>query len=55
MESLASSPWLLVTVIGVIALGAAIAYGMWRNSHRTAAERRLTEAATHAEYKREDV
>ena len=48
------SPWALATVFGVIALAIAIAYGMWMNSKRTAADRAVTNAATKREYQEED-
>jgi hypothetical protein len=46
--------WLLLLTVGVIALGAAMAYGASRNRTRTRAERHLTEAATRREYEIED-
>jgi hypothetical protein len=38
--------WLLLLTVGVAALGAAIAYGMRRNSARSNLEKTITEAAT---------
>jgi hypothetical protein len=46
--------WLLLLTVGVIALGAAMSYGVSRNRTRTRAERRLTEAATRREYEVKD-
>ncbi len=53
MES-GSAFWLILLTFGVIALGAAMAYGLRRNQTRTAAEKSLTEAATRREYQVED-
>ncbi|MCR6670707.1 hypothetical protein [Devosia ginsengisoli] len=53
MES-GPSFWLIVLTLGVVILGAAMAYGLYRNRQRSRAEKALTEAATHAEYERED-
>lgn len=46
--------WLILLTLGVLALGAAMAYGASRNKRRTAAERELTEVATRREYQAED-
>ena len=46
--------WLMLLTIGVIALGAAMAYGIIQNRKRTRAEKALTEAATRREYQKED-
>jgi mannose/fructose/N-acetylgalactosamine-specific phosphotransferase system component IIC len=46
--------WLLLLTVGVAALGAAIAYGMRRNSARSNLEKTITEAATRREYEKED-
>lgn len=46
--------WLILLTIGVLLLGAAIAYGVMQNRKRSAGERSLTEAATHAGYVKED-
>lgn len=46
--------WLLILTVGVAALGAALAYGMKRNSSRTQFEKDLTEAAARREYEIED-
>jgi hypothetical protein len=50
MDTFDFSPWFFVVVIGMIALGVAIAYGIMRNHNRTAEDRALTEAATHHNY-----
>jgi hypothetical protein len=54
MDNLASAPWALVTIVGVLILAVAICYGMWMNSKRTRSQRRLTEAATRREYEEEE-
>jgi len=54
LQDLQSFTWAYVVFAGALVLGAGIAYGMWRNSKRTRAEKRLTEEATRAEYKSED-
>jgi hypothetical protein len=54
MEFLGPYMWLLVLVLGVVALGGAIAWGMRRTAHRTLAEQARTEAATRREYADED-
>lgn len=46
--------WLLLLTVGVIALGLAMAYGLYRNRTRTLAEKQMTEAATRREYQMED-
>lgn len=46
--------WLLLLTVGVLVLGAAIIYGINQNRKRTPGEKALTEAATRAEYKKED-
>ena len=46
--------WLMLLTLGVVALGAAMMYGLRRNQTRTAAERHLTEVATKQEYRAED-
>lgn len=46
--------WLLVLTLGVVVLGAAIAFGAMRNRSRSLAERARTEAATREEYREED-
>jgi hypothetical protein len=54
MENFDGFPWALVTVIGALVLAFALGYGMWVNTKRTQAEKRLTEAATKREYEVED-
>ena len=54
MQSFDGFPWALATVLGVIILAAAIAYGMWVNTKRSAGDKRLTEAGTRREYEEED-
>lgn len=54
METSGPALWLIVLTVGVIVLGAAIVYGMWRNRNRTLSERVLTEVETKREYERED-
>jgi hypothetical protein len=54
MENFDSFPWALVTVIGALVLGVALAYGMWVNTKRTPSQKRLTEAATKREYEEEE-
>lgn len=46
--------WLILLTLGVIILGVAMAYGLYRSQQRSRAEKALTEAATHEEYERED-
>jgi len=46
--------WLLILTVGVIVLGAAMAWGLIRNRARSPAERQMTEAATRREYQAED-
>lgn len=46
--------WLLILTVGVIALGAAMAWGLVRNRARSPAERQITEAGTRREYQAED-
>jgi hypothetical protein len=46
--------WLILLTLGVVVLGAALAYGMLNNRRRTLAERVTTEAETKREYDRED-
>ena len=46
--------WLIILTVGVIALGAVMAYAKKRNSERTPAERARTEAAAKAEQRAED-
>jgi uncharacterized protein involved in outer membrane biogenesis len=46
--------WLLILTIGVVALGAAMVYGINRNRTRTPMERAATEAATRQQYRAED-
>lgn len=48
------SLWLILLTLGVLALGAAMAYGVLRNRKRTTGERIATEAATRQEYASED-
>ena len=40
--------------VGVVILGLAMAYGISRNRNRTRAEKQLTEAATRANYAKQD-
>ena len=54
METSGPALWLVVLTVGVIALAAAIVYGMVRNRQRGPIERAVTEAATKEEYRRED-
>jgi hypothetical protein len=54
MEFFGPILWLLVVGGGTVILGLAIVYGMSRNSTRTPAEKRLTEASTRAEYRAEE-
>ena len=49
-----ASLWLILLTIGVIALGAAMAYGLMRNRKRSLGERIATEAATKQEYREEN-
>lgn len=46
--------WLLLLTVGAVVLGAAPVYGISQNQKRTPGEKALTEAATRAEYKKED-
>jgi FtsZ-interacting cell division protein ZipA len=54
METSGPALWLIVLTVGVIVLGAAIVYGMWRNRKLTLSERVLSEVETKREYERED-
>ena len=54
METSGPSLWLILLTIGVIALGAAMAYGLMRNRKRSLGERIATEAATKQEYREEN-
>ncbi|HEY8576046.1 MAG TPA: hypothetical protein VIL88_06880 [Devosia sp.] len=54
METSGPSFWLILLTIGVVLLGAAMAYGASRNRSRTQAEKNLTAAATRQEYVKED-
>lgn len=46
--------WLIVTAGGAALLGGGFVYGIMRNRHRSAAEGRLSQQATHDLYKAED-
>jgi hypothetical protein len=46
--------WLIIDVVGVILLGAVIAYAIMKNRQRSPAEKRLTEEATRRLYRRTD-
>ena len=46
--------WLILLTLGVVVLGAALAYGMLNNRKRTLAERVTTEVETRREYDREN-
>jgi hypothetical protein len=54
MEDLAAAPWGLVTIVGVVILGAILAYGMWKSRRQSPAAERRLDAATKREYQRED-
>jgi FtsZ-interacting cell division protein ZipA len=54
METSGPALWLILLTVGVIALAAAIIYGMTRNRKRRPIEEAVTEAATKDEYRRED-
>jgi hypothetical protein len=55
MEISGQTMWLIVLTVGVVILAVAVAYGISRNRARTPAEKAVTEAATRAEYVREDL
>ena len=46
--------WLWLWFVGVIILGLAMAYGISRNRNRSRAEKQVTEAATRANYAKQD-
>ncbi len=46
--------WIVITVIGVIILGAALVYGRMRASKTTPVEEAAREAATRAQYENPD-
>ena len=46
--------WIVITVIGVVILGAALAYGRMRASKTTPREEAAREAATRAQYENPD-
>ena len=46
--------WLMLLTIGVIALGAAMVFGMRRNQTRSRSDRLATDAATRRQYQAED-
>jgi Flp pilus assembly protein TadB len=46
--------WLMLLTIGVIALGAAMVFGMRRNQARSRSDRLATDAATRRQYQAED-
>lgn len=48
------SPWVMVALIGVIAVGLVIAYGVMQNHNRTAADRAASERGAQRIYERED-
>jgi hypothetical protein len=54
METSGPAFWLILLTVGVIVLGGAMAYGMMRNRQRSPREKAVTDAATRAEYQRED-
>ena len=51
---IAAGLWLVLLTIGVAALGLAMAYAARQARNRTAGDKAVTEAATKAEYRRED-
>ena len=54
MENSGPALWLIVLTVGVIALAAALAYAIRRNSQRTPVEQARTEVAARAEQLAED-
>ena len=54
MEIAGPTLWLIVLTIGVIVLGAAMAYGMRRNRDRTLSEKITTEVETRRGYEKQD-
>lgn len=53
MFNLAAWPWTMVVVIGTIAIGLGIAWGMYRTSQMTRRETQRAEEATRELYDRE--
>ncbi|WP_338722130.1 hypothetical protein [Devosia sp. XK-2] len=46
--------WLILLIIGAIALGGTMIYGIMRNRKRTLSDKVTTELETRREYERED-
>lgn len=46
--------WLIILTVGIVALGMVMLTAQIRTKNRTPAEKANTEAATRAEYRRED-
>jgi hypothetical protein len=54
METFSPYIWFIALTIGVLLLGAAMAFGILRNRRRSPIERATTEIGTRREYERED-